>query len=65
MVGLAFSICAATASRATRIPAAVTVLALLAASCVALAPALGDLLPEQQQRGCIASSHEEAMRECG
>lgn len=64
-VGLAFVICAAATSPATRVAAGISVLVLLASSLAALAPALGDLLPEQQQRGCIASSHEEAMRRCG
>jgi hypothetical protein len=64
-VGVAFLICAAAASRPTRVPAAAAAVALVAVSLASLAPAIGDRLPERQQRGCIASSHEQALRECG
>lgn len=63
-VGATFALCAAAGTRPTRPAAGVLVAAVAVLALVQVVPAIGDRLPSNPQRGCIASSAEEANANC-
>lgn len=60
----AFVVAAGAGTRSVRLLSALTAGAVVVASLSVLLPQVAALLPETERRGCIASSAEEAAREC-
>jgi hypothetical protein len=63
-VGVAFAVCAAAATRPTRLPAAALLVAVAVVVVAELAPHVLERLPSDAPRGCIASSAAEADANC-